>query len=77
MNQAFEGMHVLHMHNGKESMCKYYLHFMEFEYNSKHPASMGNISFETLYGRIYSTLVRWDNLVNTIVLGPKFVKEMD
>ena len=33
--------------------------------------------YEALYGRRCRTPVTWDNPVNRIVLGPKFVKEMD
>ena len=32
---------------------------------------------EALYGRRCRTLVTWDNPVKRIVLGPKFLKEME
>ena len=35
------------------------------------------IPYEALYGRRCRTLVTWDNLVNMVVLGPKFLKEME
>ena len=33
--------------------------------------------YEALYGRRCRTPVTWDNPVNRVVLGPKFLKEME
>jgi hypothetical protein len=33
--------------------------------------------FEALYGRKCNTLVSWDNLADRLVLGPKFIKDME
>ena len=33
--------------------------------------------YEAVYERRCRTPVTWDNLVNMIVLGPKFLKEME
>ena len=38
---------------------------------------MGMSPYEALYGRRCRTPVIWDNLVNTIMLGPYFLKEME
>ena len=38
---------------------------------------MGMSPYESLYGRTCRTPVTWDNPVNMIVLGPKFLKEME
>ena len=54
-----------------------YLHLVELRYNNGQQASLGMIPYEALYGRRCRTLVTWDNPVNTIVLGPKLLKEME
>jgi hypothetical protein len=33
--------------------------------------------FEALYGRKCNTPVRWDNLVDKVVVGPELLKEME
>ena len=33
--------------------------------------------YESLYGRSCGTPVTWDNIVNMIVLGPEFLKDME
>ena len=54
-----------------------YLHLVEFAYNNGHKASLGMSPYEDLYGRRCRTPMTWDNPVNGIVLGPKFLKEME
>jgi hypothetical protein len=33
--------------------------------------------FEALYGRKCNTLVRWDNPIDRVVLGPNFLKDTE
>ena len=54
-----------------------YIHLVEFAYNNGHQASLGMIPYEALYGRMCRTPVTWDNTVNRVVLGQKFLKEME
>ena len=61
----------------KPSKWEDYLHLVEFAYNNKKQASLGMSPYEDLYGRIFRTPVNWNNLVNIIVLGLEFLKEME
>ena len=61
----------------KPSKWEDYLHLLEFAYNNGQQASLGMIPYEALYGRRCRTLVTWDNPVNRIVLGLKFLKGME
>ena len=61
----------------KPSKWEDYLHLVEFSYNNVHQASLGMSPYEALYGRRCQTPVIWDNPMNRIVLGPKFLKEME
>ena len=51
-----------------------YLHLVEFAYNNGQQASLGMIPYEALYGRKCRTLVTWDNPVDSIILGARFLK---
>ena len=76
LNHVLEDM--LHMYvMNKPTKWEYYLHLVEFAYNNGHHASLGMSPYEDLYGRRCRTLVTWDNRVNKVVLGPKFLKEME
>ena len=61
----------------KPTKWEYYLHLVEFAYNNGQKESLGMSPYEALYGRRCRTPVTWDNLVNMIVLGPEFLKEME
>ena len=61
----------------KLSKWEDYLHLVEFAYNKGQQTSLGMSPFEALYSRRYMTPMTWDNLVNIIVLGPEFLKEME
>ena len=54
-----------------------YLHLVEFSYNNGQQASLGMSPYEALYGRRCRTPVTWVNPVNKVVIGPKFLKEME
>ena len=76
VNQVLEDM--LHMYvMDKPTKWEDYLHLVEFAYNNGQQASLGMSLYEALYGRRCRTPVTWDNPVNMIVLGPKFLKEME
>ena len=71
-----EGM--LHMYvMDKPTKWEYYLHLVEFAYKNGQQASLGMSPYEALYGRRCRTPVTWDNPVNTVVIGPEFLKEME
>ena len=75
VNQVLEDM--LHMYvMEKPTKWEDYLHLVEFAYNNGQQSSLGMSLYEALYGRRCRTLVTWDNLVNRIVLGPQFLKEI-
>ena len=61
----------------KPSKWEDYLHLVEFSYNNGQKASLGMSPYEFLYGRRCRTLVTWDKLVNRVVIGPEFLKEME
>ena len=67
----------MHICNGKTTKWEDYLHLVDFSYNNGQQASLGTSPYEALYGRRGRTLVTWDNLVNRVVLGPEFLKEME
>jgi hypothetical protein len=59
------------------SKWEYYFHFVEFSYNNGYQDSLKMSPFEALYGIKCNTLVSWDNPVDRVVLGPKFLKDME
>lgn len=61
----------------KPSKWEYYLHLVQFAYNSGNHASLKMSPFVALYGSRCRTLVSWDNLVNKIMLGATMLKEME
>ena len=69
VNQALEDMLRMYVMD-KPSKWEDYLHLVEFAYNNGQQASLGMSPHEALYGRMFRTLVTWDNPVNMIVLGP-------
>ena len=61
----------------KKTKWEDYLHLVEFSYNNGQQSSLGVSPYESLYGRRCRTPMTWDNIVNTIVLGPELLKEME
>ena len=69
---------MLHMYvMDKPIKWEDYLHLVEFAYNNGQQASLGISPYEALYGRRCRKLVTWVNLVNRLVILPKFLKEME
>lgn len=52
-----------------------YLDLIEFSYNNSHHASIGMAPFEALYGRKCRSPICWNDISETIVLGPEFVED--
>lgn len=76
VNQVLEYMLRLYVMD-KPTKWEDYLHLVEFAYKNGHQTSLGMSPFEALYGRGCKALVRWDNPVSRIVLGPEILKEME
>ena len=75
VNQVLEDMLRMYVME-KPTKWEDYLHLVEFSYNNGQQVSLGMSPYEYLYGRRCRTLVTWDHLVNKIVLGLEFLKEM-
>jgi hypothetical protein len=54
----------------KPSKREYYLHLVYFSYNNGYQALLKMQAFEALNGRKCNMQGSWDNLVETIVIGP-------
>jgi hypothetical protein len=54
-----------------------YLHLVEFAYNNGYRASLTMIMFQALHGRKCNTLVRWNNPIVKVVIGPELLREME
>ena len=76
VNQVLEDMLRMYVID-KPTKCEDYLHLVKFSYKNGHQASLGMSPYEALYGRRCMTPVTWDNLVNRVVIGPEFLKEME
>ena len=76
VNQVLEDILRMYMME-KTTMWEDYLHLVEFSYNNGQQASLGMIPYEDLYGRRCRTPMTWDNPRNKILLGPKFLKDME
>jgi hypothetical protein len=61
----------------KPTKWEEYLHLVEFAYNNGYHTSTKMSPFEALYRRKWTTLIRWDNLVDKLMMGPKMVQEME
>ena len=53
-----------------------YLDLIEFSYNNSYHASIGMAPFEALYGRKCRSLVCWNDISETMVLGPEMIEDM-
>ncbi|KAK9723940.1 hypothetical protein RND81_05G035500 [Saponaria officinalis] len=51
------------------------LDLIEFSYNNSFHASIGMAPFEALYGRKCRSPVCWDDLAESVVLGPQMIEE--
>lgn len=49
---------------------------MEFAYNSGYQESLKMSPFEDLYGRRFNTPIRWNDLVNKMLISPEMLQEM-
>jgi len=61
----------------KPSKWEDYLHLVEFAYNNGYQDSLRMSPFESLYIRKCDTPVSWDDLVDRVVLGLEFLKDME
>jgi hypothetical protein len=61
----------------KPSKWEDYLQLVEFSYNNGYQDSLRMSPFESLYGGKCDTPVRWDNPKDRVVLGLKFLKDME
>jgi hypothetical protein len=59
------------------SKWEYYLHLVEFSYNNRYQASLKMSPFESLYGIKCSTSISGDKPTYRVVLGTKFLNEME
>jgi len=60
----------------KPSNWEEYLYVTKFTYDNGYHGSLKTSSFEAIYGRKYSTLLSWDNLVGIMVIGEELLKDM-
>jgi len=54
-----------------------YLYLVEFTYNNGYHASLKMSPFEALNGRKCKTRVSWDNPVDSVIIGPEMLKDME
>ena len=54
-----------------------YIHLGEFAYNNGYQASSKMNPFEILYGRKCTTPISWDSSVDSLVVGPKMLQDME
>ncbi|KAK9756538.1 hypothetical protein RND81_01G104600 [Saponaria officinalis] len=52
------------------------LDLIEFSYNNSFHASIGMTPFEALYGRRCRSPICWDDISESVVLGPQMIEEM-
>ena len=52
-----------------------HLDLIEFSYNNNHHASIGMAPFEALYGRKCRSPICWNDISETVVLGPEMIEE--
>jgi hypothetical protein len=76
VNQIIEDMLRMYVMDNP-SKWKDYLHLVEFSYNNGYQASSRMCPFESLYGRKFDTLVRWDNPEYRVVHGSELLKDME
>jgi len=53
-----------------------YLPLVEFSYDNPYQAALKMTPFEALYGRRCRTPICWDDLEDTLLLGPAMIQEM-
>jgi hypothetical protein len=61
----------------KPSKWEGYLHLVEFSHKTRYQYSLRMGPFKELYGRKYDTPVSLDKPADRVVLGPKFLKDME
>ena len=54
-----------------------YLHLIEFSYKNVYQTWLKIILFKVMYHRICNTPIRWDSLINRVMLGHDMLKEME
>jgi hypothetical protein len=75
-NQIIEDMLRMYVRT-KPSKWEDYLHLVEFAYNNGYQTLAKMSPFEVLYDRKCMTLIRWDNPVDRLMVGPKMLHEME
>ena len=53
-----------------------HLDLIEFSYNNSYHASTGMAPFEALYGRNCRSPLCWNDLSETVILGPELIEEI-
>jgi hypothetical protein len=61
----------------KPTKWEEYLHLMGIEYNNGYQTSSKMSPFEVLYDIKCTTLIRLDNPVERLMMGPKMLQEME
>jgi hypothetical protein len=68
-NKIMEDMICMYVRT-KPSKWEDYLHLVEFSYNNGYQTSAKMSPFEVLYDKKCTTLIRWDNPINRLMVGP-------
>ena len=61
----------------KSNKWEDYLHLVEFAYNNGYQTLAKLSPFKILYDRKCTTPIRWDNLADRLMVGPKMLQEME
>ena len=76
VNQVLEDMLRMYVRDYPKKW-EDYLHLVEFAYNNHYQDSTKLSIFEILYGRKFNTPITWSNLVDSLMLGPDLLKELE